>query len=248
MLGLVFMSALVTALAGSSTFTLTASQRQQTYMQMHARERPQWFSTASEAAYAAALDYGQNLLYEEIGAKIYVDGVGPDRRYSFGSVIHGEDDPQTGDAEIVYSMIQTDGHSAIAGLWHEHPTGQNWTTLFGPRRGRTNDEAGRLDDYRHQSFRSVLGRQRGHSGVGRRTRHPATVLRMRITDTSPLLLRRTLVHYALDYGHRIERFRKPDVRNERHNGLDDLALAQAHIECAVYVRFELRIAPAHGGE
>lgn len=131
MLVLLFTSALVTALAGSSTFTLTDSQRQQTYTQMHGTHPPQWFASASEAAYAAALEYGQRLLYEEIGAKIYVDYVRSEPRYSFGAVIHGQDDPATGDAEIVYSMDETDGHDAVAGLWHEHPSGQTWTTLFG---------------------------------------------------------------------------------------------------------------------
>lgn len=81
------------------------------------------FETASEAAYAAALTYGRKLLMGyEIGAKIYVDMNQGKPAYSFGPVIAGSVDPVTSDEEVTYNTTQADGHFAVVGLWHEHPT------------------------------------------------------------------------------------------------------------------------------
>lgn len=123
--------ALATALTLSPTFSLTAAQQQQTFALMHSKRPPRLFETASEAAYAAALAYGTVPLFEEIGAKIYVDYLPIGIRYSYGILLHGQSDPDTGDDEIAYPLNQDDGHGAVIGLWHEHPTGQDWPTLYG---------------------------------------------------------------------------------------------------------------------
>ncbi|HZZ64777.1 MAG TPA: hypothetical protein VFE17_04705 [Candidatus Baltobacteraceae bacterium] len=81
------------------------------------------FETPSEAAYAAALTYGRKLLMGyEIGAKIYVDMNQGAPVYSFGACIAGSVDPVTSDEEVTYNTTQTDGHLAVVGLWHEHPS------------------------------------------------------------------------------------------------------------------------------
>ena len=81
------------------------------------------FETPSEAAYAAALTYGRKLLMGyEIGAKIYVDMDQGIPVYSFGPQIAGSVDLVTSDEEVTYNTTQTDGHLAVVGLWHEHPS------------------------------------------------------------------------------------------------------------------------------
>lgn len=126
-----FLLALASAFTLASNFQLTAAQQQQVYAEMRSTQPPRTFTTASEAAYAAALKYGRGLLFEEIGAKIYVDSLPEGLRYSYGELISGQFDPDTGDEEIVYRLNQADGHEAVIGLWHEHRTGQDWPTLYG---------------------------------------------------------------------------------------------------------------------
>ncbi len=89
------------------------------------------FTTASDAAYAAALRYNRHLLLNEIGAKIYVDyPIGNARPvYSYGPLINGQIDPQTGDEEVIYDENERDGHDKVVGLWHEHPRDDLITTL-----------------------------------------------------------------------------------------------------------------------
>ena len=123
--------ALFAALTLPPMFDLTGSEVQQTYAQVHFHRLPGTFSTASEAAYAAALTYGKRILNQEIGAKIYVDNRRSGPQYSFGKLIGGEYDPETSEAEIEYAVDQTDGHYAVVGLWHEHPTDDTWMTLYG---------------------------------------------------------------------------------------------------------------------
>ncbi len=123
--------ALASAMALQSTFNLTEPQREATEVEMRSPAPPRHFSTASEAAYAAALTYGKTILFFEVGAKVYVDNVASGPRYSFGPELYGQIDPATDAPEITYPTDQTDGHTAIVGLWHEHPTGDSSDTLFG---------------------------------------------------------------------------------------------------------------------
>lgn len=118
LLGLIFLPARTDA-------GYVLSQNQQTIVAFAAhRAQPQAFETASEAAYAAALKYYRPVLPGgEIGAKIYVDLVGGFPRYTFGLLIPGMIDPVTSEPEVTYSTRQSDGHLAVVGLWHEHPTG-----------------------------------------------------------------------------------------------------------------------------
>ena len=90
------------------------------------------FATPSEAAYAASLRYHNVAALVEFGAKIYqdIDGVGR-ITYSYGSLIYGDKDSQTGDPEISYDPDATDGPFVPVGLWHMHPYGTTRDALFG---------------------------------------------------------------------------------------------------------------------
>lgn len=123
--------ALSSVLTLSTTYAFTPAQQQQTFAQVRTNAQPHVFATATEAAYAAAVQYGRALIDEEIGAKIYVDYSPSGPVYSFGAVMLGQIDPDSGEPEITYPLDQTDGHSAIVGLWHEHRTGDTWRTLLG---------------------------------------------------------------------------------------------------------------------
>ncbi len=89
------------------------------------------FPTVSEAAYAASLRYAQALLTVEIGAKIYVDFVQGQPVYSYGPPLLGQYDYDSGEEEIVYDPFDPDGHFRVVGFWHEHPTVDDWFTLYG---------------------------------------------------------------------------------------------------------------------
>ena len=93
--------------------------------------KSQRFPTASEAAYAASLNYGRAVLTTEVGAKIYVDLVQNALVYSYGSPVYGQTDEETGDQEIVYDPMATDGHLLAVGFWHQHPSNEGFLTLYG---------------------------------------------------------------------------------------------------------------------
>jgi hypothetical protein len=98
---------------------------------VRASYKSQRFPTASEAAYAASLNYGRALLTAEVGAKIYVDIVQGTPVYSYGPAMSGQDDYESGENEIVYDPLQTDGHFRLIGFWHEHPAADGWLSLYG---------------------------------------------------------------------------------------------------------------------
>jgi hypothetical protein len=129
MLGL--MVAAVTLLAippqRSSDYALTEQQR----AMVRSSFKSERFPTASEAAYAASLRYGRELLTVEVGAKIYVDIVQGVPVYSYGPPLTGQTDDDTDDEEIVYDPLAADGHFRAIGFWHEHPTVDDWFTLYG---------------------------------------------------------------------------------------------------------------------
>lgn len=103
-------------------YALSANQRTMVAFAVESSQDRR-FETPSEAAYAAALTYGRKLLMGyEIGAKIYVDMDQGMPVYSFGAVITGSVDAVTSDEEVTYNTTQTDGHLAVVGLWHQHPT------------------------------------------------------------------------------------------------------------------------------
>lgn len=96
-----------------------------------ARVAAGYFDTASEAAYAAAVAYRMEMSPDvEIGAKIYVDLIGSQPRFTYGSLIDGNIDRETGDSEIAFNPDEADGHFAIVGLWHRHPAGSDESTLL----------------------------------------------------------------------------------------------------------------------
>jgi hypothetical protein len=110
-----------------SDYVLTPRQE----AMVRASFKSQRFPTASEAAYAASLNYGRDLLTVEVGAKIYVDVVQGTPVYSYGSQLLGVDDYDSDEEEIVYDPLGADGHFRAIGFWHEHPTGDNWLSLYG---------------------------------------------------------------------------------------------------------------------
>lgn len=93
--------------------------------------RSQRFPTASEAAYAASLNYARPLVTVEVGAKIYVDVVQGAPVYSYGPPIYGQFDEQTGEQEIVYDALAADDHFRAVGFWHQHPANEGFLTLYG---------------------------------------------------------------------------------------------------------------------
>jgi len=89
------------------------------------------FDTPSEAAYAASLKYRVALASGEIGAKIYMDVDRLGQYYTYGHPMYSEVDPVLVSDQIVYDASQTDGHSCVVGLWHEHALGSTWPDLYG---------------------------------------------------------------------------------------------------------------------
>jgi hypothetical protein len=113
----------------AANYSMTPSQLQQTRATLVSNVAGR-YATPTEAAYAASLRYS-TLSFEEVGAKIYVDGEGSGQYYSFGRPIYGETDPQETVDEIVYDDSVTDGHAAVVGLWHKHALGSTWVDLYG---------------------------------------------------------------------------------------------------------------------
>jgi hypothetical protein len=129
---------MVCAVAAVITLLFLPPQRRSDYVltqqqaaMVRASFTSQRFPTASEAAYAASLNYGRPLLSVEVGAKIYVDLVQGAPEYSYGPAIFGQNDSESGDEEILYDPRANDGHFLLVGFWHEHPSGDDWFTLYG---------------------------------------------------------------------------------------------------------------------
>lgn len=110
-----------------SDYVLTPQQE----TMVRASFKSQRFPTASEAAYAASLNYGRALLTVEVGAKIYVDIVQGTPVYSYGPQLLGVDDYDSDENEIVYDPLAADGHFRAIGFWHQHPTEDSWLSLYG---------------------------------------------------------------------------------------------------------------------
>jgi hypothetical protein len=126
------------AIAAAVTLFAIPPQRRSDYVltptqeaRVRASFRSQRFPTASEAAYAASLNYGRALLSVEVGTKIYVDVIQGAPVYSYGQLLLGQADDETGDEEIVYDPLNADGHLKLIGFWHQHPTVDSWLTLYG---------------------------------------------------------------------------------------------------------------------
>ncbi|HZZ65819.1 MAG TPA: hypothetical protein VFE17_09995 [Candidatus Baltobacteraceae bacterium] len=93
---------------------------------------PRTFSSASQAALAAALQDGHLMCQNgEVGVKIYVDVRDGVPEYSFGKLIPEQLDPETSEEEITYDSSVTDGHLAVVGVWHRHPVGAGVASLWG---------------------------------------------------------------------------------------------------------------------
>jgi hypothetical protein len=124
-------AAVVTLLAipprRSSDYVLTEAQE----AMVRASFKSQRFPTASEAAYAASLNYGRAFLTVEVGAKIYVDVIQGAVVYSYGPAIYGQSDDESGEEEILYDPRSNDGHFQLVGFWHEHPSPDDWLSLYG---------------------------------------------------------------------------------------------------------------------
>ena len=112
-----------------TSYALTYAEQTQVSTAMRSSEI-QYFDTASEAAYGAALRYSR-LSDQEIGAVIFMDIVDGHAKYTFGREIFGETDNTTGYAEIAYDATDPGTHARILGLWHEHPLGDGANTLAG---------------------------------------------------------------------------------------------------------------------
>jgi hypothetical protein len=129
-----FVPALIVATIFASrnaTVEFSLPEVQQHSILREARVAPGSFDTASEAAYAAAIAYRMELSPDvEIGAKIYVDLVSGQARYTYGRVIDGTVDNTTGDAEISFNPTESDDHFALVGVWHRHPAGSDESTLL----------------------------------------------------------------------------------------------------------------------
>ena len=110
-------------------YSLSRVQEQATRVQL--ANHAAYFDTPSEAAYAASLRYAQAMPFGEIGSKIYLDVVGNRAYYSYGSQLISQTDPSDGADEIVYDSAAADGHTAVVGMWHEHPLSDTWSSLYG---------------------------------------------------------------------------------------------------------------------
>ncbi|MGZ3562305.1 MAG: hypothetical protein ACXVAS_10715 [Vulcanimicrobiaceae bacterium] len=112
-------------------YSLTATEEQSIQIDRQ-HSGTSGFATPSEAAYAASLRYHSVAALVEFGTKIYQDISGTGRiTYSYGSLIYGQKDSQTGDPDITYDPNATDGHFVPVGLWHMHPFGTSRDALWG---------------------------------------------------------------------------------------------------------------------
>jgi hypothetical protein len=111
-------------------YVLTSAEQRAATVTMASTART--FSSASQAALAVALQ-DEHLMFQngEVGAKIYVDVRDGVPEYSFGKLIPEQLDPDTSEEEITYDSSVTDGHLAVVGIWHRHPTGAGVASLSG---------------------------------------------------------------------------------------------------------------------
>jgi hypothetical protein len=115
--------------APHTNYALTHAEQAQVSTAMRSSSI-EYFDTAAQAAYGAALRYGR-LSEQEIGAVIFMDIVDGHAKYTFGPLIVGETDNTTGYAEIAYDATDPGAHARILGVWHEHPIGDHVNTLAG---------------------------------------------------------------------------------------------------------------------
>lgn len=111
----------------ASDYALTRAQQ----AQARATYTSESFASASEAAFAASLRYGGRVLVQEVGAKIYADIVQRATVFSYGPPIYGQSDNDTGEDIVEYDPLQSDGHFALVGIWHEHPYDEGFLSLYG---------------------------------------------------------------------------------------------------------------------
>jgi len=94
----------------------------------------QRFASPSEAAYAAARAYRFDALDSpaEVAAKIYMDEEpGKPPVFGFGPKILGTYDPFTSLQYVSYDVDEIDDRYVVVGMWHAHPRGDGWDTLYG---------------------------------------------------------------------------------------------------------------------
>lgn len=114
-------------------FSLTAPQIA-TVASTGAAPQRQRYSTPSEAAYAAARAYRFEAKDSpaETAAKIFMDEEpGKPPVFGFGPEIIGTYDPFTSLQFVTYKMDEIDDRYVVVGMWHAHPKGDGWDTLYG---------------------------------------------------------------------------------------------------------------------
>ncbi|MBV9270640.1 MAG: hypothetical protein JO165_06070 [Candidatus Eremiobacteraeota bacterium] len=92
------------------------------------------YASPSEAAYAAARAYRFEAkdAPAEIAAKIFMDETpGKTPLFGYGPEIIGTYDPFTSLQYVTYNLDEIDDRYMVVGMWHAHPRGDGWDTLFG---------------------------------------------------------------------------------------------------------------------
>lgn len=92
------------------------------------------YASPSEAAYAAARAYrfAATDSPAEIAAKIYMDEEpGEPPVFGYGPEIIGTYDPFTSLQYVTYNFDEIDDRYVVVGMWHAHPRGDGWDTLYG---------------------------------------------------------------------------------------------------------------------
>jgi len=94
----------------------------------------QRYSSPSQAAYAAARAYRFDATDApaEVAAKIFMDDrPGKPPVFGYGPEIVGTYDPFTSMQYVPYNVDDIDDQYVVVGMWHAHPRGDGWDTLYG---------------------------------------------------------------------------------------------------------------------